>query len=284
MLAKVTVLKNKVSVLLLQLNDIISEINYLTINVKTNMWGQEDESIFNDKWSDYNQSLLATTLSAFSINAKVVYIYLNNKWDTISFAFLLFIFITFWCYSNMRRVKKLAEADEVLAQVNFLKRSVITGCLMMFFTCLPFFFRNPQMSFLHICELFRLIALSYLLYPFLSKSFKPIWLLFILLWIYFAVDDLLLEPALTERWLLIIADILLIFICIKVIKNVKEIFITITDSPATKPLAIFCMSISFLSIVFEISGKPTLAKIFGVTAIQCLFIGITLKVFSTMAI
>lgn len=283
-LAKVTVLKNKVSVILLQSNDIISEIKYLTANVKIRMWGQEDESIFEDRPSEYNQSLTAITLSSLYINAKVLGNYLSNKWDSISFAFLLFVFIVFWCYSNIRRVKKMPEAKEVLAQVFFLKRSVFAGCLMVFFTYLPFFFQNSQMSFLHTCELLRLISLSYLLYPFLSKSFKPIWFIFCLLWLYLALDDLLLDPALAERWMLIIADILLIIICIKILKNINDIFIKVANSPATKPLVIFCMAISFLSLLFNISGRPTLAKILGVTAIQSLFIGITLKVFSTIVI
>jgi small-conductance mechanosensitive channel len=39
-----------------------------------------------------------------------------------------------------------------------------------------------------------------------------------------------------------------------------------------------------LSIIFNLTGRVSLAKIFGVSAIQCLMLGISLKVFSTMVI
>jgi small-conductance mechanosensitive channel len=73
-------------------------------------------------------------------------------------------------------------------------------------------------------------------------------------------------------------------ICLKLIIDRKENFITIPESPATKALLIFTLTQVVLSIVLNITGRVTLAKIFGISAIQGLLLGITLKVFSTMAL
>ena len=67
---------------------------------------------------------------------------------------------------------------------------------MAFFTYSPFFFGNPPMSYLHANEVLRLAALSYLLFPYLTKQSKVLWVaICAALWIHFVMDDLLLESA-----------------------------------------------------------------------------------------
>jgi len=140
------------------------------------------------------------------------------------------------------------------------------------------------MTFIHVCELLRLITLVYLIYPYLTKQAKIMMLSISLLWLYFAMDDLLLELAWSERWGLFLAGILLVAICVKIIINKKPNFISLTESPATKALAVFTLLQVLLSIIFNLMGLVSLAKILEVSAIQCLVLGISLKVFCTMVL
>ncbi len=197
---------------------------------------------------------------------------------------LIFIFITVWCLSNKFRIKKLETASTVLAPVNLLKRSVLLGCVVAFFTYLPFLFANPPMSFLHLIELLRYITVSFLFFPFLTKQSKNIWLFLLIIWIYYALDDMLLESAFAERWTLLIAGILLIVICIKLIIDRKENFVQLHESPATKAILVFTLAQILLSIIFNVTGRFALAKIVGVSGIQCLMLAIALKIFSTMVL
>jgi small-conductance mechanosensitive channel len=155
---------------------------------------------------------------------------------------------------------------------------------MAFFTYTPFFFLNPTMSFLHFFDLFRLICLTIILFPFLTVSSKKIWAILFFLWIYFAIDDLLLESTYAERWTLLFASIILIIICIKLIFSRKIIFNKLSTSSATKAVLIFSLTQAFLSIILNIIGRLTLAKILGVSAIQSLVLGLTLHIFCTMVL
>jgi potassium efflux system protein len=278
-LDKVNLIHNQVSVDVLQANDLVSDLNYRVVSIKIAMWSQEEPALFNASPDDYKQGLVDLTIQSFRRSGKIITIYLADKWNLVTLGFLLFIFITVWSISNMWRIKHSENAAVTLESVNFLKRSVIIGCLMAFFTYSPFFFGNPPMSYLHANEVLRLAALSYLLFPYLTKQSKVLWVAICALWIYFAMDDLLLESAFGERWGLFIAGILLITICIKIIQHKNNHFVKIQESTATKALVIFTLAQVIVSIIFNLTGRVSQAKIFGVSAIQCLVLGITLKVF-----
>jgi potassium efflux system protein len=283
-IAKVTIVRNKVSILLLQANDIVSELSYRTTSAKRNMWNQEDEPLLQDKPSSDEQPLSALIGSALKRCGHNIQIFLRNKWDIITIVFLIFALITAWCLSNIRRVRSQEDAPNILALAPFLKRSVVVGCIMTLVTIMPFCFSNPQMSFLHSCELLRLLAMSFLIFPYLAKGSKPLWLMLGLIWIYYAIDDLLLESAFSERWVLIVTAVLLALICIRIIRGKYPNFIGISESPGTKALAVFSLLQVLLSIIFNFTGRVTLAKIFGVSAVQCLVLGISLKVLCCMVI
>ncbi|MDE3143840.1 MAG: mechanosensitive ion channel [Bacteroidota bacterium] len=283
-LARVNLLLNHVSISLLQADDIISDMGYLSGSLKMAMWEKDEMPLLRANPLKYQQSFFEVAQQTLQRSVKIISIYLTGKWNVLALGLLTFIFITVWCLSNMYRIKKLETATTVLAPVHVLKHSVLAGCLMALFTYLPFLFANPPMSFLHFIELLRLMALSFLIIPFLTKQSKNIWLLLFIVWIYYALDDLLLDSAFAERWALLIVAILLILICIKLIIDRKENFIQLTQSPATKALLIFTLAQIILSVIFNVTGRVALAKIFGVSGIQCLMLGIALKIFSTMVL
>ncbi len=283
-ISQVNLMRNRVSVALLQANDVISDMTYQTIALKTAMWQEEEPPLFAANAADYRRPLGAIMLEALQRSVKIISIYVNDKWDVVSLCLLLFIFITAWCLSNMRRIKRTENANDILQQVIFFKRSVLIGCLMGLFTYAPFLFANPTMSFLHVMEFLRIATLSFLLFPYLTKQSKLIWFLLCALWIYYALDDVLLESAFGERWLLFVADLVLIAVCIKLISTKNPYFVVMEESSASKALIIFTLAQVVLSVVFDLTGRTSLAKIFGISAIQCLMLGLALKVFCTMVL
>ena len=278
-IARINLLRNQVSVDVLQADDLISDLNYRVSSTRILMWSQEEPPLFYAKPDDYKEALGDVTMQALDRSVKIIAIYLADKWNLVTISFLLFVLITAWSMTNMWRIRHAENAAVTLEPVYFLKRSVLIGCLLAFFIYSPFFFGNPPMSYLHANETLRLAALCFLLFPYLSKHSKVMWVGICALWIYYALDDILLESAFGERWGLFIAGLLLIAICIKILQYKNQHFVKIPESPATKALVFFTMTQVVLSIVFNLTGRVTLAKIFGVSAIQCLVLGITLKVF-----
>ncbi|MCW3089896.1 MAG: hypothetical protein JWP81_965 [Ferruginibacter sp.] len=283
-LTRVNLLRNRVSVNLLEATDVISDMRYLTISLKMGMWKEEETPLFKAKADEYPRGLGEITNLGLVRGWKIIVIYLAEKWSVLTIGVLAFIFIFSWSLTNMNRIRKQPNAKVILQPMHFLRRNVLVGCSMAFFTYLPFFFANPPMSLLHACELMRLATLSFLIYPYLARQSKIIWWLLCTLWIYYALDNLLLESAFGERWGLFFAGILLSAVCLKIITGKKPNFANLPESPAATALAIFTLTQAVLSIFFNLTGRVSLAKIFGVSAIQCLFLGISLKVFCTMVL
>lgn len=283
-LGKVNLLRNKVSINLLEATDIVSDMRYLTITRKMGMWDREEPALFSMRPNEYPNHFGEIITSALQRSWLIISIYLTGKWNVLTMGLLVFVFLFSWILLNMRRIKKQENAVAILEPIHFLRRSVLAGCLMAFFTYLPFFFGNPPMSFMHACELFRLLALTFLIYPFLTRQSKIVWILLCLLWIYYAIDDILLESAFGERWGLFLAGILLTAVCVKISSSKKPSFLNLPESPATKALLIFTMTQAVLSLIFNLTGRASLAKILGVSAVQCLVLGISLKVFSAMVL
>jgi small-conductance mechanosensitive channel len=279
---RVNLLRNKVSVNLLQATDVISDMRYLTISLKLGIWKQEESPLFTANQQEYKNDLAEITLNALVRSGKIIMIYLSEKWNVITLGLLVFVCILSWTWLNLRRLKKQQNSSVVLEPIHFLRRNVLPGCAMAFFTYLPYFFANPPMSLLHAMELLRLLLLAFIIYPYLAKRSKIIWITLCLLWLYYAMDDLLLESALGERWGLFFGGILMAAVAVKITTAKKPHFAGIPESAATKSLAIFTLTQAILSVFFNLAGRITLAKIFGVSAVQCLMLGISLKIFCAM--
>ena len=282
-LAKITVVRNRVSLALLNANDIISNLNFLIISTEQSMWRPEESPLLNARPSEYDQSFFSLVGAAISRAALVASYYLRTGWSAISVALLIFIIITSWLWLNMYRIKKLPKKDEILAEVFFLRSNrIIIGSIMFLFTYLPFLLGNPPMAVLHICDLLRTLILCILLYSYFTKPIKKVWIIFCIIWLYFLINDLFPDSSFAERWILFVAGFIFTTLCIQIIRLKNNIFIKISQSAATKALVIFCFAQIILALIFNLTGRMTLTKILSVSAVQCLMLGITLKVLITM--
>ena len=283
-LAKLNLLRSRVSINLFETQDLSSDMVYLSISKKINMWTQEESPLLEANIKQYESPYFDIVIKALGRSGKILMIYLNNKINVIFLSLLLFAGITVWMLSNKRRIKKLEDSESILGQLKFLKKSVIIGSAYGFFSYVPFLFGNPPMSLLHTFEIFRLVLLCFLLLPFLTEQAKVIWFSLFGIWFFYAIDDVLLDSAFGERWALFVAGILLLTLCVKIIRNRTQLLIEVESSPATKVLVVFTIVQVILSLMFNLTGRLSLAKIFGVSAVQCLVLGISLKVFCTIII
>ena len=284
-LVEITIVRNRVSLALMNANDIISNLNFLIISNERNMWKPEESPLLKARPSEYNQSLFSLLGTAVSRAAMVARYYLKTEWNVISGALLIFLFLVSWLWYIMYRIKKMPDRDEILKEVFFLRPNrVIIGSVMVFFTYLPFLFGDPPVAILYTCDLLRTIMLCILLFPYFTKPAKKLWIVFCIIWLYYIIDGLLPDSAFSERWILFMAGVIFMALCIQIIRSSKSIFIKIPQSRITKALVIFCLAQIFLSLIFNLTGQVTLTKILSVSAVQCLMLGITLKVLITMVL
>ncbi len=283
-IARLNLMRNRVSLNLLQARDIISDMRYLVMSIKMTILVPEDVPLHKARTEDYNSTYYEITSKALQLSGKIILIYINRKRDVIAISLLLFLITTVWCMSNNRQIKLHQQASVIFNEVHFLRRRVFVASLMALFTYSPLFFADPTISYLHANGLLLLLTLSILIMPFLTGPSKMIWLMVCILWVYYALDDLLLETSFAERWGLFISGLFMIGICIFLVRMKTRIFKTISHSPATSFILFFTLALSAMSVLFNITGNVTLAKMAGKTAIEGLILALSLKVFCTMVL
>ncbi len=281
-LTNVNILRNRALVALLQANDMVSDLTYMNIAKKRMMWHQEEAPLFSASPTSYKKTLLDVTDDAIQRVTHNLSRYCKKNSGTIVISFVLFAFFTIWNFLNLSKIIKKIDNLLVIQNLQFNMINVWIAGLFGLFMYAPLFFANPSMSFLHSCEFIRTIFLTILILKYLPHFSKIMWVAIFTLWLIYVVDDLFLESAYGERWILFVASVFLMFVFIVLFRNNKNYFIGISESPITKPLLLFSILLAFASVIFNILGRVTLTKILGVTAIQSLVLGISLKIFCAL--
>ena len=283
-LIKIKTLRNRVSINYLLVQDLTAEIHDRTQSLRANMLKQEEPGLFSVCPGDYDTNFSELIVDAIGRSYRVLMLFMLTTWDNRSINMLIWLVLLVWFWINLRRIKKEKDVDSVFSNVIFLKRSAFLSSLFLLFTFGPFLYAKAPMAYLHVNELCRLILLTVLLVPFLSKPARWCWLLISVLWIYFAIDDLLLDAAFLERWALLIAALLLTIVCVFLYRKKSGIFVGLDHSPATRLVLIITILLSALSIIFNITGRFTLAKLFGIGAAQGIVLAVAFKIFSAILI
>ncbi len=283
-MTKISTLRNRVSVNTLLVQDIQTEIDSRTKQVRSGMWKPEERPFFVMTPQDYDVNLIPILTDALSRSFRVIKVFMGTTWDTRALSVGLWVLLFFWFMINVRHMRKVADKDKILVNLKFLSRRPLLCSLLLLFTYGSFFYPSAPAVYLHSNELARLIALGLLLFPFLTRPGRIIFLSAATLWLIFAIDDLLLDSAYGERWWLMTGALALFAGCIYLLWKKPSLFQNLEASPATKLVLILVLAQASISLGCNLSGRLTLSKLFAFSAIDSLMLAITLKVASTIVV
>ncbi len=281
---KVNTLRDRVSINYLVVQDLQSEIRDRQQSISEAMWKQEEAPFSEMSPSDYEVSIKDVLEDAMGRSVKVTRRFMSTTWDTRSINAGICIIFMVWFLIIMRVVRKMADRDAVLTNLVFLKKSAILSALLLLFTYGPFLYPSAPAVYTHLNELFRLFFLSILLFNYLTKPGKVVWFCIASIWIIFAIDDLLLDSAYGERWGLLITGLVFIILCAWLLRKKSVVFKTLEDSKARYWVLTFALIQIIFSVVCNLTGRLTLAKILAYSAVDSLVLAITLKVCCTILI
>jgi small-conductance mechanosensitive channel len=281
---KINSLRNRISVNNLLMRDLKTEIQYRLTQQRNGMWNPEEPALPIARATDYDVSLSSVVTDALSRSLRVVKVFMATTWDTRSINIGIFLVLLVWFLINLHQIKKTKDNVLILKNVKFLTRSAFPAALLLLFTYGSFLYASAPAVYLHCNELCRLLVLSFLLIPYLGRTGKGIWLCLSLIWISFAIDDLLLDSAYGERWWLMIAGIALILLCLLMLRKKTVLFKDLEDSPARNTVLILTLFQAVISVTCNFSGMVTLSKLFAISSIDSLVLAVTLKVCSTILV
>jgi|KBSMisStaDraftv2_1062788.scaffolds.fasta_scaffold01772_4 small-conductance mechanosensitive channel len=281
---KVNAIRNRVSISYLMVKDLESGIADRRQIIREGIWKEEEAPLLFACASDYDASLPSVVSEALSRSLRVIRRFMRTTWDTRSINLLIWCLLQVWFFFTMRSVRKRPAGDNILGNLVFLKKSTLLSSLLLLTTFGPFLYSGAPASYTHIVELLRLIFLSLLLLPFLSPKAKWSWFIVSVIWIVFALDDILLDSAFGERWTLMTGCLVLLGICVMLFRKKIKVFSVLEDSSARQWVILLTTGQLLFSIICNLSGRLTLAKLFAFSAADSLVLAVTLKVCCTVLV
>jgi potassium-dependent mechanosensitive channel len=275
---KINTLRDRVSINYLLVKDLQSEILDREQAIDQAMWKQEEAPIFESCGTDYDTGLQAVIRDGLGRSIRVIQIFMMTTWDIRFINLGIWILLLVWFIIILHKVRKKTGGDEIIKNLTFLKKSSVFSSLLLLGTYGPFLYASAPAVYVHLNELFRLLLLTVLLYPYLTQKGRAVWAGIACIWVVFGVDDLLLDSAYGERWGLMIGGIAFLLICLLLLVKKTIVFKNIDDSKARKLVLILSIAQIAVAIVCNLTGRVTLCKLLSFSAIDSLVLAITLKV------
>lgn len=193
-------------------------------------------------------NVLSTSLGKASL---VLSYYLKSSTNATLLALLLFAVM--WVLIRMMTSNlQKAHKDFVLAQfVPHVQRSAALSSLFVAVSIAQMIFSNVPMVFLQTLWILMWMAVSYLFWYDLNRQWQKIWLGFGALFLWACIENLILESSPLERWVMLLASISGIALCIHMMRIYKR-------DKVKEPYFLF---FSFLFITQE--GLAAIANVAG---------------------
>jgi potassium efflux system protein len=275
---KVNTLRNRVSINFLLVKDLQTTISDRQQAISQAMWKQEESPLLAFCSTDYDVTVWDILNDSLGRSLRVIKIFMATTWDTRAINIIIWIFLLIWFLIILHVVRKKPDNESILRNLTFLKKSALLSSLLLLFTYGSFVYVSAPAAYVHLNEFIRLILLSILLSFYLTRSGKIILLCIAAIWIAFALDDLFLDSAYGERWGLMAGGLVLMGLCIWMIVRKTFIFKNLEDSKARNWVLFITLFQITISIICNLAGRVTLAKLFAFSAIDSLVLAVTLKI------
>ena len=272
-LFKVNLLQNKVTMaysdILDETDQIDSKIKRFAIRAESGEFGYIWES--NDQYKDLNSALNGTN----RLNNIQLKFFMNNETITHMASLLFFALIFVWIiYNRSKTLGQSANPEFIQDHINYIYTKPIASALLIVTAIVPYFYDHPPIIFLETFFLASLLCALVLV----KKSFPRSLFNFLhqLFWLAVAhsISNLLIQITNADRYFILLLSIVSIIIALFFYKKVKKE----PDGhlPHTQSVLKIFIALQFISLILNITGRFSLAKIIGVTAVFNLWMLVSL--------
>ncbi|RYG00753.1 MAG: mechanosensitive ion channel, partial [Chitinophagaceae bacterium] len=259
-------------------NQLLEDINNLLSSSAIRIFGKE----YNYLWERDTVTVSAQTRRSFDEvyegETKAINYYFSDNGYKMFLLLLIGALFYYWVRKNMRFLRTRQNTHELtLRDFEYLRYGVLPATFIVVFSVAPIFDLHAPAAYIETMQLFLLIAVTYVMYRKWPKKIFGYWILIGILFIVFSLTSHNIDPGFLERWFLVILNVASIIAAWLFIKAVKDTHHLKRFLGWVLGLHIF---LNFLSIVFNIFGRYTLAQILGNAAIFAVSQALGLAIFS----
>lgn len=262
-LMKVNLIQNKLSVAYTNILDQSDQIDAKIRRFADRAFAGEFGYIWQaaPQYNDLDSAIKNT----MNLNNTQVYYFVKNQSDTLLIGLALLIVIMGWIYYVKHRSLRADEHPEmVLDHPNYIFKHPLIASLLIVFAVVPYFYDHPPVAFIEIFFLISTIFVLVLVRSLPKSLFNFLGGLFFLTIVY-SLSNLLLQITNLDRFVIFFLSIASILIALLYYKRIK--LEPAGHLPHTRLILMIFIGMQFLSLVLNVFGRFSLAKIVGITAV-----------------
>ncbi len=264
-LQRISYLQNRVSMSFLKVRDLLDIVKSRMLNYSQKIYQQEYEFQFSsNRKGKYDSSLFSSLKKTFKSNTRVFYYYSRSNALSPLIYLLAGLIFYWWTKRTIRKIRKTTDGEMKIAQTRFLGNDPFICAVIVTFTLAPFVYANPPMLYVELLMMVTLVAISWFAYRKWNEKALKFWSVAILLFLFFGLINLMVTTSRAERNILLFVSIFSVWYGIKVRNFLKG-----SDTRVKKVgeiITILFIVLQVISILANISGRYSLAKICSVTA------------------
>jgi potassium efflux system protein len=213
--------------------------------------------------------------STADLNNTQLYYFIKKETRTHFISLLFFVLMVCWIVYNREKTKRESEDPKlVFEKANYIYKNPIISSLLVPLAIIPYFYDHPPVIFLEgIFLLTMILSMVLVRKSFKSSVFNGLHQLFYITLIYSA-SNLLIQITNVDRFVIMLLSLAAIVIAAQFHRKVSA---APEDFPKNTSFATkLFIGLQVLSLLCDISGRFSLAKIIGITATYNLWFAVSL--------
>ena len=272
-LYKVNLLQNKVTTAYSNILDatdqIDTKIKRFALRAESGEFGYIWEN--NTQYGDINTTLTSTT----KLNKIQLNFFIANETVMHLVALLFLVLVAIWIgYNRLRAAGQSEHPESIQGHTNFIYAHPFISTILIVTAIAPYFYGHPPVIFLETFFLISIVCVLFLVKKNYPKSLFNFLLLLFIGAVIYSLSNLLVQITNFDRLLILLLSIISIVIAIWFYKKVNEA--PKGHIPNTRLVLKIFIAMQFLSLILNITGRFSLAKILGVTAVFNLWMALSL--------
>lgn len=228
--------------------------------------GRESPYIWAAPISSGPGSSIDDLLSAsFEGQAKILGYFISSTWDNRILLFLIGIGFYVWVYRNFKNSQK-PDMRQQLGNLTFsyIRPYPILATIIVMLNLTPLFEPDSPSMYIELTQLLLLIAVTIHFWKTLPKKDMNYWLMIVALYVVIILTNTVVHDAIWMRLWLIFLNAASLYIGFYFYKKLLKANIA---QRLAKPILVIFLGLNVFSILFNIFGRISLAKVFSATAI-----------------
>ena len=271
-------LQNRVVQNFIRINDYKSQINDILNKFGERAISKEYPYIWQAKPTDYPNSLAEAWAATVEMNQRLLTYFVISNTAIHFCGILLLAAFFFWVSHSLRNIrKKEPELAIALKQAYFVPQHPFVSSLLVASVIILFFYDHPPAVFVEIIMFIMLICTSVLLRNYWPKNLYKYCFPVIGLTIIYNISNLFIKVSYADRIAIFLMSVICLILAVSIIKSLKE-------SKLVLPAAYFLllrvfMVMQIISLLLNVAGRFSIAKMMAVTALSGLWQVVSLFVF-----